>query len=122
MDSAYLKPIQDDSGVQQIFVRRSKYGDPYIVIKAGFLLQAIIRPEDVINKAFTDALSALAYQCRRVLDQKDRVGELNTEDLPLLNETDPCTECMAAHPHCSMCCKVCEDPCNSGQDCRKDAE
>ena len=88
MDSAYLKPIKDDAGVQQLFLRRSEFGEPYIVVKTGFLLQAIIRPEDVINKAFVDAVSALAYQCRMALDQKDRVGELHTEDLPLLKEDE----------------------------------
>lgn len=88
MNSAYLKPIHDDAGVQKFFLRRSEYSEPYIVVKAGFLLQAIIRPEEVINKAFTDSISALAYQCRRMLDQKDRVGESRTEDLPLLKEDE----------------------------------
>lgn len=46
-------------------------------------------------------------------DEPDKDGE---------EEADPCTLCKAAHPTCDECCAACEDPCNSGQTCRKQTE
>lgn len=37
-------------------------------------------------------------------------------------EKDPCEICKAAHPHCDKCCKTCDTPCNSEQECRRGSE
>ncbi len=32
---------------------------------------------------------------------------------------EPCEQCKFSHPFCNKCCKVCEEPCNLKQGCRK---
>jgi hypothetical protein len=45
---------------------------PYIVAKAGFLLQAVIMPYDVINQQFVESLQALTRECEFALSEKER--------------------------------------------------
>ena len=47
-------------------------GTPYIVAKAGFLLQAVIMPYDVISQQFVDNLKRLTEQCVLSLDLRER--------------------------------------------------
>lgn len=47
-------------------------GTPYIVAKAGFLLQAVIMPYDVISQQFVDNLKRLTEQCALSLDLRER--------------------------------------------------
>ena len=47
-------------------------GAPYIVAKAGFLLQAVIMPYDVINQQFVESLQALTRECEFALSEKER--------------------------------------------------
>lgn len=42
------------------------------VAKAGFLLQAVIMPYDVINQQFVESLQALTRECEFALSEKER--------------------------------------------------
>lgn len=48
IESRYLSPVADVLDVLELYERRTAEGTPYIVAKAGFLLQAVIMPYDVI--------------------------------------------------------------------------
>lgn len=50
IESRYLSPVADVLDVLELYERRTAEGTPYIVAKAGFLLQAVIMPYDVINQ------------------------------------------------------------------------
>lgn len=52
IESRYLAPVADVLDVLELYERRTTDGAPYIVAKAGFLLQAVIMPYDVINQQF----------------------------------------------------------------------
>ena len=47
IESRYLSPVADVLDVLELYERRTAEGTPYIVAKAGFLLQAVIMPYDV---------------------------------------------------------------------------
>lgn len=70
IDSRYLAPVSDVLDVLELYERTTKSGTPYIVAKAGFLLQAVIMPFDVINEKFVDGMKDLAAQCGTALDMK----------------------------------------------------
>lgn len=44
IESRYLSPVADVLDVLELYERRTTEGTPYIVAKAGFLLQAVIMP------------------------------------------------------------------------------
>ena len=48
IESRYLSPVSDVLDVLELYERVTPFGAPYIVAKAGFLLQAVIMPCDVI--------------------------------------------------------------------------
>lgn len=52
IESRYLSPVADVLDVLELYERRTAAGAPYIVAKAGFLLQAVIMPYDVIRIEF----------------------------------------------------------------------
>lgn len=56
IESRYLSPVADVLDVLELYERRTAEGTPYIVAKAGFLLQAVIMPYDVINQQFVESL------------------------------------------------------------------
>lgn len=58
--------------VLELYERRTTDGAPYIVAKAGFLLQAVIMPYDVINQQFVESLQALTRECEFALSEKER--------------------------------------------------
>lgn len=62
IESRYLSPVADVLDVLELYERRTAEGAPYIVAKAGFLLQAVIMPYDVIE-AFCTA-NAIKYLWR----------------------------------------------------------
>ena len=49
IESRYLSPVSDILDVLELYERITPGGTPYIVAKAGFLLQAVIMPYDVIS-------------------------------------------------------------------------
>ena len=63
IESRYLSPVSDILDVLELYERITPGGTPYIVAKAGFLLQAVIMPYDVISQQFVDNLKRLTEQC-----------------------------------------------------------
>ena len=63
IESRYLSPVADVLDVLELYERRTAEGAPYIVAKAGFLLQAVIMPYDVINQQFVESLQDLTREC-----------------------------------------------------------
>lgn len=72
IESRYLSPVADVLDVLELYERRTAEGTPYIVAKAGFLLQAVIMPYDVISQQFVDNLKRLTEQCALSLDLRER--------------------------------------------------
>ena len=72
IESRYLAPVADVLDVLELYERRTTDGAPYIVAKAGFLLQAVIMPYDVINQQFVESLQALTRECEFALSEKER--------------------------------------------------
>ena len=76
-----------------IFERYSDDGDiltPYIVAKAGFLLQAVIMPYDVINQQFVESLQDLTRECEFSLSEKER-REREARDRFAFTEPEQCS-------------------------------
>ena len=67
IESRYLSPVADVLDVLELYERRTTDGAPYIVAKAGFLLQAVIMPYDVINQQFVESLQDLTRECEFAL-------------------------------------------------------
>lgn len=63
MESRYLAPISDVLDVMELYERATPGGEPYIVAKAGFLLQAVIMP-------IVHGVQELARQCAAALVKK----------------------------------------------------
>lgn len=76
IESRYLSPVSDILDVLELYERITPHGTPYIVAKAGFLLQAVIMPYDVISQQFVDNLKRLTEQCVLSLDLREREKEL----------------------------------------------
>ena len=72
IESRYLSPVSDVLDVLELYERVTPFGAPYIVAKAGFLLQAVIMPYDVISQQFVDNLKRLTEQCVLSLDLRER--------------------------------------------------
>ena len=72
IESRYLSPVADVLDVLELYERRTAEGTPYIVAKAGFLLQAVIMPYDVINQQFVESLQDLTRECEFSLSEKER--------------------------------------------------
>ena len=72
IESRYLSPVADVLDVLELYERRTAEGAPYIVAKAGFLLQAVIMPYDVINQQFVESLQSLTRECEFSLSEKER--------------------------------------------------
>ena len=72
IESRYLSPVSDVLDVLELYERITPNGTPYIVAKAGFLLQAVIMPYDVISQQFVDNLKRLTEQCALSLDLREQ--------------------------------------------------
>ncbi|MFQ9555798.1 MAG: hypothetical protein ACLR1P_07535 [Oscillospiraceae bacterium] len=70
--AAIFSPVADVLDVLELYERRTAEGTPYIVAKAGFLLQAVIMPYDVINQQFVESLQDLTRECEFSLSEKER--------------------------------------------------
>ena len=64
--------------------------EPYIVAKAGFLLQAVIMPYDVINQQFVESLQDLTRECEFSLSEKER-REREARDRFTFTEPEQCS-------------------------------
>lgn len=73
--SCYLSPMSDYMDALELYERFTPGGTPYIVAKAGFMLQAVIMPYDAINVQFVKRLQELAEQCAVSLDLREREKE-----------------------------------------------
>ena len=60
IDGRYLSPLADMLDVLELYERRTAEGALYIAAKAGFLLQGVIFPQNVIEESFVNRLSDLA--------------------------------------------------------------
>jgi hypothetical protein len=61
-----------------------------IVAKAGFLLQAVIMPYDVINQQFVESLQDLTRECEFSLSEKER-REREARDRFTFTEPEQCS-------------------------------
>lgn len=75
IEHRYLSPVSDVLDVLELYERFTPSGTPYIVAKAGFLLQAVIMPYDVINAQFVERLQELTRQCALSLDLRRQEQE-----------------------------------------------
>lgn len=66
-ESKYLEPLLEISGYLELFERRTEAGKSYIAAKAGFLLVAIIMPNDIVSESFVDMLDLLTRKCKSQL-------------------------------------------------------
>lgn len=82
IESRYLSPISDVLDVMELYERFTPSGTPYIVAKAGFLLQAVIMPYDAINEKFVKRLRDLAEQCAVSLDLRERERAQAAANMP----------------------------------------
>ena len=71
IESKYLAPIADVLDVLELYERRTEKGQPYIVAKAGFMLQAVIMPENVITAAFVEKMEGLTQLCGLALADEE---------------------------------------------------
>ena len=76
IESRYLAPVSDVLDVLELYERVTPSGTPYIVAKAGFLLQA------VISQQFVERLQELTEQCAVSLDLRQREAERRTAAEP----------------------------------------
>ncbi len=77
--SRYLKPIDDDEAGFVLYERISEYGRPYIVVKRGFILQAVIYPENFIDDKFVESLETLLRLSREALSNEQQ-AEKDTDE------------------------------------------
>ena len=90
IQSCYLSPVSDVLDVLELYERFTPNGTPYIVAKAGFLLQAVIMPYDVINAGFVERLQRLARDCAFALDLR-RQEEEQAAAREVLGDPAQCT-------------------------------
>lgn len=90
IESRYLSPVADVLDVLELYERRTAEGTPYIVAKAGFLLQAVIMPYDVINQQFVESLQDLTRECEFSLSEKER-REREARDRFAFTEPEQCS-------------------------------
>lgn len=90
IESRYLSPVSDVLDVLELYERFTPQGTPYIVAKAGFLLQAVIMPYDVITAGFVERLQRLASDCAFALDLR-RQEEANAAAHEAAGDPAQCT-------------------------------
>lgn len=78
IESRYLSPMADFMDVLELYERRTLNGT-YIVAKAGFMLQAVIMPYEVVDKQFVNQLQELAKQCAVSLDLKEQPEQFKVD-------------------------------------------
>lgn len=89
IESRYLAPINDVLDVMELYERVTPGGQPYIVAKAGFLLQAIIMPHNIINERFVQRLQELTEQCGVALSRQQEQERRAAAEEPKQYAFDP---------------------------------
>lgn len=62
----YLAPVQDKPDLM-LYERETAAGEPYIVAKAGLMVQALIQPLSVTDDKLLDQLETLARELRQMM-------------------------------------------------------
>ncbi len=82
IDNQYMSPLLDIMVGLHYFIRYTSFGQPYIAVKAGMILTAIILPKEIIDDNFIGLLRDLIYQCE-VYRNNARIREPKPEaDIP----------------------------------------
>lgn len=79
----YLKPTDDIKEDRELYLRRTESGRDYIVVKYGFIVQAVILAEELISKEFMEELGRLYNRCRTesvLQSMADREHEMQAAD------------------------------------------
>lgn len=71
IDTQYLAPLQDEQDYTTFWERTTTKGDPYIVVKGGLILTAMILPYTNI-KALTDELSDVTRLCQLFNEEDEK--------------------------------------------------
>lgn len=66
LDPFYLTPVQDKPDLM-LYERETAAGEPYIVAKAGLMVQALIQPLSVTDYELLDQLETLARELRQMM-------------------------------------------------------
>lgn len=91
IDSRYLSPLDDMLDVLELYERRTTAGELYIAAKAGFLLQAVILPHNVIEESFVDRLSELAALTEETFNRQRAKAERDEMPGQVGLNVDPAT-------------------------------
>lgn len=79
IDSKYIAPVMDTSEVMEFYERVTPSGERYVVIKAGFLLQAVVFPERAGNIA--EDLQSIAEGIREGMEyEKMRASVIRPQE------------------------------------------
>jgi hypothetical protein len=70
VDARYLLPLADVVDLLDLAVRWTQSGDPYIIARAGFLIQAIILPKRGIAPDFAASVRELATACDKAVEEQ----------------------------------------------------
>lgn len=79
IDVQYLAPLSDMADMIELYERVDRSGRPYIAVKNGFMLVAVIMPYDVIKPDFVEQLQGLTRNCEFALSVKQS-REQETEE------------------------------------------
>lgn len=77
IQQGYLAPLEDEAELIELYERRSTKGNPYIVVKAGLFIRAVIMPVEIIKDDFMDRLEDVFRECQAVMVKKaqDKAAE-----------------------------------------------
>lgn len=64
----YLEPLEDEGDLLELYERKFPNGEPYVAVKAGMMLRAIICTYKV-NGEFASLLETIAHGCRKGLEK-----------------------------------------------------
>lgn len=69
-DPGYLKPLADMQEVTELYERIDGSGEPYIAVKAGFMLVALITPCSFSTEDLADKLEMVCRELREAMDRR----------------------------------------------------
>jgi hypothetical protein len=71
IDERYISPLLDNHLERKYFIRYDGNGKPYVAVKAGLMLTAIIMPREIIDNVFIKEITGILYQCQVYKDNAD---------------------------------------------------
>lgn len=96
IDTTYLKPTDDVREDRELYLRRSMDGETYVVVKYGFIVQAVIIPTKYLSNGFLEDLGNLYNRCRAELalsnmetKRQEIEAEAEMEDFQGQQDFDP---------------------------------